>query len=183
MSVSKKITYFIGLLIFITALPNCGKSPASVRSAAGGKQMIINLWHADSLAGPMSELKKAFEAKNPNIAVHLTSGRSKELAERIFKGETCDIFAPSDPQVVKDMIGKSINGKEAASWYIAFSANELVVITKKGNPFGIKRMIDLSKDGVIFARVSGENDMEQNGQLSLSKMRQLMRGIVRNRSK
>jgi molybdenum ABC transporter molybdate-binding protein len=128
----------------------------------GERQMIINVWHADSLAGPMSELKKAFEVKNPNIVVQLTSGRSKELAERLFKGETCDIFAPSDPQVVQSMLGKSIHGKEAAAWYIAFSANELVVITQKGNPLGIRKMTDLSTNGVVLARVSGENDMGTN---------------------
>jgi len=122
-------------------------------------QLVIELFHADSLAGPMSELQKAFEVKNPNVTVHLTSGRSKELAKRILKGDTCDIFTPSDPQVVKSMIGKSIDGKEAAAWYIAFSANELVVITKKGNPFGIRHMIDLAKNEVAFVRVTGEKDM------------------------
>ena len=29
--------------------------------------MMIEVWHADSLAGPMSEMKKAFEARNPDI--------------------------------------------------------------------------------------------------------------------
>lgn len=122
-------------------------------------QGMIKLFHADSLAGPMSELKKAFEAKNPGITIHLTSGRSKELAERILKGDTCDVFAPSDPQIVKNLISKRVHDKEAAAWYISFSANELVVITKKGNPLGIKRMTDLVKDRVAVARVSGETDM------------------------
>ena len=44
--------------------------------------MKIETWHADSLAGPMGEMKKAFEAKNTGFTVNLTSGRSKELAER-----------------------------------------------------------------------------------------------------
>jgi molybdenum ABC transporter molybdate-binding protein len=94
--------------------------------------------------------------------VNLTSGRSKELAERILKGETCDVFAPSDPQVVKSMIGKRVNGKDAAAWYIVFSANEMVVITKKGNPLGLKQMADLAKGEVTFARVTGEKDMATN---------------------
>ncbi len=124
--------------------------------------MIIEVFHADSLAGPMGQFKKAFEAKNAGITVNLTSGRSKELVERILKGDACDVFAPSDPQVAKGMFGQSVNGKEAASWYITFSANELVVITKKGNPLGIKQMGDLAKEGVKFARVTGEKDMATN---------------------
>lgn len=125
-------------------------------------QKVIELFHADSLGGPMGEMKKAFEAKNSDVRVNLTSGRSKELAERIFQGDSCDVFAPSDPQVVRDMMNRKVDNNDAASWYIAFSANELVVITKKGNPFGIKRMTDLAKGGVIWARVSDENDMGTN---------------------
>ena len=124
--------------------------------------MMIEVFHADSLAGPMGQLKKAFEAKNPGVTVNLTSGRSKELVERIFNGDTCDVFAPSDPQVAKGMFEKSVNGKEAATWFITFSANELVVIAKKGNPLAIKQMSDLAKPGVKFVRVTGEKDMATN---------------------
>jgi molybdate transport system substrate-binding protein len=124
--------------------------------------MMIEAWHADSLAGPMKEMKKAFEAKYPDINVNLTSGRSGELAERILKGDTCDVFVPSDPAVVKDMFGKRIGSKAAASWYVVFSANEMVVVTGKGNPLGIKQMTDLAKSGVKLARVTGEKDMAAN---------------------
>lgn len=124
--------------------------------------MMIEAWHADSLAGPMSEMKKAFEAKHTDIVVNLTAGRSKELADRILNGDTCDVFAPSDPAVVKYLFGKKVGGREAASWYVVFSANELVVITTKGNPLGLKQMTDLAKDGVTLARVTGEQDMATN---------------------
>ena len=124
--------------------------------------MMIEAWHADSLAGPMNEMKKAFEARNPNIMVNLTSGRSKELAERILKGEACDVFAPSDPAVVQGMFGRKVGGTDAASWYVVFSANELVVITRKGNPLGLTQMTDMAKDGITLARVTGEKDMATN---------------------
>ncbi len=124
--------------------------------------MIIDAWHADSLAGPMKEMKKAFEAKNKAVTVNLTSGRSKELAERILQGEACDVFTPSDPAVAKEMFGKQVDGKAAASWHVVFSANEMVVITGKGNPLGIKQMVDLAKSGVRSARVAGEKDMATN---------------------
>jgi len=136
----------------------CGTSPA-VPQNAGDKNVTIEVFHADSLAGPLGQVKKAFEAKNPRITVNLTSGPSKVLAERIFKGGTCDVFAPSDPAVAKDMIGKKADGKDAATWYITFSANEMVVITQKGNPLGINQMADLAKDGVKVVRVTGEKDM------------------------
>ena len=121
--------------------------------------MMIEVWHADSLAGPMREMKKAFEARNPNIRINLTSGRSKELAERILRGEACDVFAPSDPAVVQGMFGRKVGGADAASWYVVFSANELVVITGKGNPLRLTKMTDMAKDGIALARVTGEKDM------------------------
>ena len=124
--------------------------------------MIIEAWHADSLAGPMKEMKKSFEAKNTDVTVNLTSGRSKELAERILKGDACDVFAPSDAAVVKYLLGKKVGSRDAASWYVVFSANELVVITRKGNPLGVKQMTDLAKDGVKLVRVTGEKDMATN---------------------
>src|SRR5450759_5896420 len=74
----------------------------------GGNAMagVIEVFHADSLAGPMSQLKKAFEAKNKGVTINLTSGVSKELAERILKGDSCDVFAPSSPAVADDLLSK-----------------------------------------------------------------------------
>ena len=113
----------------------------------------IEVYHADSLAGPMKEFKRDFEFKNPKVTVTLTSGRSKELYMRILHGDNCDVFAPSDPEVIKAMFGKQVNGKDAASWYAVFSSNEMVVITAKGNPLAIKQMSDLYSKGVRVVRV------------------------------
>lgn len=122
----------------------------------------VELLHADSLAGPMKALKKAFEEKNKDVTINLTPGISKQLAERILKGDTVDVFASSSPAVIdQDLMGKKIAGtdRDAASWYVIFSSNEMVVITAKGNPLGIKTIADLAKPGVKFARVTGEKDL------------------------
>jgi molybdate transport system substrate-binding protein len=122
----------------------------------------VEVFHADSLAGPMRELKKAFEAKNAGVTINLTSGVSKQLAERILSGDACDVFAPSSPMVMdQDLMGKKIanSDREAASWYAIFSANEMAVITAKGNPLGIKQVTDLTKPGVKYVRVTGEKDL------------------------
>ncbi len=131
---------------------------------SGGMAMAaaIEVFHADSLAGPMKALKAAFEASNPGTTVNLTTGRSQELAERILKGDRCDVFTPSAPAVIdKDLMGKKIVGTDrvGAAWSVIFSANEMVLITAKGNPAGIKKMGDLAKPGIRFTRVTGEKDM------------------------
>src|SRR5665811_436431 len=97
---------------------------------------VIEVFHADSLAGPMSKLKNHYEAKNKGASINLSSGTSKQLAERILKGDTCDVFASSSPAVIEDLMKKTLvgSGQTAASWYVIFSANEMVIIVEKGNP-------------------------------------------------
>jgi molybdenum ABC transporter molybdate-binding protein len=127
-----------------------------------GHAAPLEIFHADSLAGPMEQLKAAFERANPGVTVALTSGRSQELADRILKGDRCDVFASSSPAVIEqDLMKKTPAGssKPGASWSVVFSANEMVVITRKGNPLGIQRATDLASPGVRFVRVTGEKDL------------------------
>jgi molybdate transport system substrate-binding protein len=115
---------------------------------------IVEVFHADSLAGPMSQLKKAFETKNPTVTINLTASTSRQLADRILKGDTCDVFAPSSAAIADELVTK-----KAAPWSVVFSANEMVVITAKGNPQGIHVIADLVRPGVTFVRITGEKDL------------------------
>lgn len=139
----------------------------------------LEVFHADSLAGPMQELKKAFEAKYQGVTINLTSGVSRQLAERILKGDACDVFAPSSPAVIdEDLMHKRIAGspRDAASWYVIFSANEMVVVTEKGNPLGIRQAADLAKPGVKFVRVTGAKDLATNRTLEFLKRATALEG-------
>ena len=146
-----------GFTLAVLTILGCGMLVAGPVQAGA-----IDVFHADSLAGPMKALKAAFEAKNPGVTVNLVSGRSQELAERILNGDACDVFAPSAPSAIdKVLVGKKVKGtdKEAAAWSVVFSANEMVLITAKGNPLGVKKLIDLAKKEVRFTRVTGEKDL------------------------
>jgi molybdate transport system substrate-binding protein len=126
------------------------------------RAVTLEVFHADSLAGPMRELKRAFETNYPGVTLNLTSGVSRDLAARILKGDVCDVFAPSSPAVIdQDLMGKTIAGtdREAAAWYVVFSANEMAIITAKGNPLGIRQVSDLARPQVKLARVTGEKDL------------------------
>ncbi|NLI90990.1 MAG: molybdate ABC transporter substrate-binding protein [Peptococcaceae bacterium] len=151
----KKLNGYLAILIVLMLLVTaCGQ--------AGPKKVDIAVFHADSLAGPMKELKAAFEAKNPDVNVTLVSGKSKDLAGQIMSGFPCDVFTPSDPKVIKDsLLDKKIpnSDKVGATWSVVFSANEMVIVTKKGNPLGIKQVSDLAKADVKLARVNSATDM------------------------
>jgi molybdate transport system substrate-binding protein len=114
----------------------------------------LEVFHADSLAGPLAHIKKAYEAKHPGTTITLTGGTSRQLADRILKGEPCDLFAPSSPAIANELVTKN-----AAPWSIVFSANEMVVIARKGNPHGIHKIADLAKPDLKFARITGEKDL------------------------
>jgi molybdate transport system substrate-binding protein len=143
--------------ILAIGLAAIGLLPAAVAMAG-----VVEVFHADSLAGPMRELKKAFEEKSRDVTINLTSGVSKQLAERILKGDACDVFAPSSTAVVdEDLMNKKVAGsdRDAASWYVVFSGNEMVVITAKANPLGIRQVSDLAKPEVKFLRVTAAKDL------------------------
>jgi len=114
----------------------------------------VEVFHADSLAGPMKGLKAAFEAKNKDVTVNLTSGVSRQLADRILNGDTYDVFAPSSCAVADDLFKK-----KGMSFFEELSANEMVVITAKGNPLGIHKVVDLASPDVKFIRITGEKDL------------------------
>ena len=131
-------------------------------SVTGARAADLEVLHADSLAGPMRALKSAYEAKNPGTALKLTSGVSRELARRILNGDACDVFAPSSPAVIdEDLMNRKVaaSDRDAATWYVVFSANEMVVITAKGNPLGIHQVSDLAGPQVKFVRINGEKDL------------------------
>jgi len=81
----------------LRAVLTIGLAATGILSATVAMAGTVEIFHADSLAGPMRELKQAFEEKNRDVTINLTSGVSKQLAERILKGDACDVFAPSSP--------------------------------------------------------------------------------------
>jgi len=61
----------------------------------------------------------------------------------------------------EDLMNRKVAGsdRDAASWYVIFSGNEMVVITAKGNPLGIRQVSDLAKPEVKFVRVTAAKDL------------------------
>lgn len=128
-------------------------------AAASANAASLEVFHADSLAGPMRALKAAFESGRPGVTINLVPGTSKQLAERILAGERCDVFASSAPAVIETDLMKPAGRAPAASWFVVFSANEMVVIARPGNPRRIARMSDLAANDLRLARVTGDKDL------------------------
>ncbi len=69
-------------------------------------------------------------------------------------------------------MNKKIAGWEqgAASSYVVFSANELVIITANGNPLGLCQVRDLARPQLKFVRVTGEKVLAIGGTIEFSKL-------------
>ncbi|HEY5217198.1 MAG TPA: substrate-binding domain-containing protein, partial [Pseudolabrys sp.] len=63
--------------------------------------------------------------------------------------------------VIEDLMKETLvaSGQTVASWYVVFSANEMVVVVEKGNALGIRHVEDLAKPEVKFVRVTGGKDL------------------------
>jgi molybdate transport system substrate-binding protein len=139
----------------MTRQATCIFAAVSILWATGGAMAAtLEVFHADSLAGPLAQIKQAYEAKHSGTTIALTGGTSRQLADRILKGEPCDLFVPSSPAIANELVTKN-----AATWSIVFSANEMVVITRKGNPLGVHGVADLAKPDLKFVRITGEKDL------------------------
>ena len=65
-------------------LASLGALSIGVVFVTSARAVVVEIFHADSLAGPMRELRKAVEGKNMDVTINLAAGVSKQLAERIL---------------------------------------------------------------------------------------------------
>src|ERR1035437_4758447 len=68
---------------------------------------VIEIFHADSLGGPMSWLKKAFAAKHSGVPINYTPATSRNVPGVFFAGEICDVFPPSSSPIADELVTKN----------------------------------------------------------------------------
>jgi molybdate/tungstate transport system substrate-binding protein len=103
-------TLFGLLILGLTGLP-----------AFAGEKIVI--FHAGSLAVPLAQIEKRFEAANPGIDIQREAGGSTKMARMISElNKPADIMASADYKVIdKTLI------PEKADWNIRFASNQLVL--------------------------------------------------------
>ncbi|MDX9929314.1 MAG: extracellular solute-binding protein [Bacteroidales bacterium] len=88
----------------------------------GGRNEII-IFHAGSLAVPISRLVKQYEADNPGVKILTEAAGSLVCARKITElNKPCDIMASADYQIIDDMLIP-----EYADWNLGFATNEIVI--------------------------------------------------------
>jgi molybdate transport system substrate-binding protein len=138
-------------LIGTVALVGCGSSSSSASksttttSAASKATGPITVSAAASLTEAFGEIGKDFTSANPGATVTFNFGSSGTLATQIVQGAPADAFASADPANVETVI-QAGHGDDRAT---VFAKNELVIVTKPGNPKHVKSLADLATVGIV----------------------------------
>lgn len=138
-----------GWLVVVTGVlaAGCGDTGSANTSTAGddGPEGTITVSAATSLTKAFSDIGEDFSAANPGAEVTFSFDASSALATQIIEGAPADAFASADESNMTTLVDAGLVAGEPA----VFARNELVIVTKPGNPEGIESLADLADAGVI----------------------------------
>ncbi|MCC7078226.1 MAG: molybdate ABC transporter substrate-binding protein [Acidimicrobiia bacterium] len=117
----------------------------STTSAGSTLEGGITVSAAASLTDAFTEIGDDFHAANPDVEVTFNFDSSATLATQIIEGAPVDVYASADEANMTKLTDQNLVAGEAE----VFARNELVIITKPGNPQDIKTLADLADAGVI----------------------------------
>ena len=119
-----------------------GTSTASTNAPVTG---TITVSAAASLTGAFGTIKDDFVKANPGATITINFGSSGTLETQIEGGAPADVAAFADEATMKKLSDKDLLAAPAQ----IFATNQLVIVTKPGNPKGIKTLADLATAGTI----------------------------------
>ncbi len=108
----------------------------------------ITVSAAASLRDAFTAIAADVNETNPDLEIEFNFDSSSTLATQIIEGAPADVFASADEKnMTKLAEADKVDGESTI-----FARNELVIVTKPGNPAGIESLADLTtatQDGVI----------------------------------
>lgn len=134
-------------------LAGCGASSTTSETTSAGSATTsgaelsgkITVSGGTSLTEAFTKIGKDFSAAHPGVEVAFNFDSSTTLSTQILAGAPADVFAPADEANMTKLTDKYLIAGEPQ----VFVRNELVIVTKPGNPKGIKSLADLPTSGVI----------------------------------
>jgi molybdate transport system substrate-binding protein len=105
----------------------------------------ITVSAAASLTGAFGTIKDDFVAANPDADVTINFGSSGTLETQIEEGAAVDVAAFADEATMTKLADKSMLAGPSE----IFATNQLIIVTKPGNPKNIKTLQDLATAGTI----------------------------------
>jgi molybdate transport system substrate-binding protein len=105
----------------------------------------ITVSAAASLTDSFTQIGDDFGAENPDVEITFNFDSSSTLATQVIEGVPADVYASADEANMTKLTDANL----IAGTPEVFARNELVIITKPGNPEGIESLADLADAGVI----------------------------------
>jgi molybdate transport system substrate-binding protein len=100
---------------------------------------------AASLTEAFTTIKDDFVRANPDATVTINFGSSEQLATQITEGAPADVAAFADQAPMSTLDDAGLLAAPAQ----VFARNQLVIVTKPGNPKGITSLADLATVGTV----------------------------------
>jgi molybdate transport system substrate-binding protein len=118
-------------------------SPSSVAvSDLEGELLVLA---AQSLSDVFEEIATSLEETNPDLTITYSFGSSAALANQIVEGAPADVAAFASASTMQTVVDAGLAAQEPQT----FARNELVIVTKPGNPAGVESVDDLTDIGVV----------------------------------
>ncbi len=152
----KRTTQLLFTLAAVSALfiTGCGSdsntstsdtSAGSDTTTVAGVTGTATVSAAASLTEAFTQIGEDFKAANPDATVEFTFDSSSTLSKQIIDGAPADVFASADQANMTKLTDADL----LAGSPQVFATNELVIVTKPGNPAGITSLADLAHAGII----------------------------------
>lgn len=151
-TISTALAAASALLLAACVSDDGGASGPTTTNAAGSSSLEVFSCRADgeitvaaaaSLTEALTEIGAAVEEACEGSEITFTFDSSGKLSEQIRSGAPVDVFASADEADVEEVADLHAGEPEA------FARNQLVIVTKPGNPEGIEALADLADAGVI----------------------------------
>ena len=127
-------------------------SRPAVHSAKAKVSGTITVSAASSLTEAFTKMGADFQKQNKGTTVTFNFAASSALVTQIQGGAPADVFASADGSNMQ----KLVTGGQVTAEPTVFAANELVIVTKPGNPKHVKSLADLANlDTVSLCALDG----------------------------
>ncbi|MDB4897606.1 MAG: modA [Firmicutes bacterium] len=136
----KRTVIAISLVLITVVLAACGKTSSAGTAGQGAAEpKEVTVFAAAQLTESWTEMKTAFERKNPGVKVTLNFAGSQIIRTQIEQGAPADVFASASLEHMDAVIKQGL-----ATDQKPFSFNSLAVLVPKNNPAQITSLKDLA---------------------------------------
>jgi len=154
---SKVTTTLLSILLVTLLLSGC--TGMSENQDTTTQRTTLKVLHAGSLAVPLEELEKAYEAEYPNVDVQREAAGSVKTIQKVTElHKESDVVASADYALIPKMMMP-----EYTDWYAAFAKNQIVLAYRTDSKYADEITKDnwpdvLRKPDVKFGFSNGNDD-------------------------